>query len=266
MKNWILWVIIVILAIVSITDTYLYVQERNNVNNAQTQIADLKANISSFQGNISAMQNGISQSNSTLQAHISSVIDVAANLEPSVVRIDVTGRGFTAGGSGFIVDSKGYILTNQHVVDSANTINVTLKNGQQSKATVTDSDKTVDIALIKLTSNLPNLTAVTLGSASDVVLGEDVVAIGFPLGTDLPGPASFTKGIVSAIRSMNNTAYIQTDVTINPGNSGGCLVTLDNKVIGITTAGVVPQGLDAENIGLAIPIDIANKFIQNKLK
>ena len=173
MKNWIIALVIGILAIVSITNTYLYLQERGNISDDQSQISALKADIS--------------QSSSSLQAHISSVIDVAAALEPSVVRIDVTGRGFQASGSGFIVDSQGYILTNQHVIDSANTINITLKGGQQSKATVTDSDKTLDLALLKLSSNLSNLSAVTWGSASDVVVGEDVVAIGFPLGTELPG-------------------------------------------------------------------------------
>jgi len=200
------------------------------------------------------------------QNSVNTVIDVVRNLEPVVVRIDVTGSNFTASGSGFIIDSSGYVMTNQHVIDSTTSINVTLMNGRQYSATVTSSDVNLDLAILKLSGNISNLPAAILGSDADVIVGEDVVAVGFPLGLDLPGPASFTKGIVSAIRTMDNSTYIQTDVTINPGSSGGCLVTLSGKVIGITSAGIVPPRVDAENVGLAIPVDVFQPYIQNNLK
>ncbi len=200
-----------------------------------------------------------------VQATTNSVVDVVKLIEPTVVRIDVTGQGFQASGSGYIVDTRGYLLTNQHVIDSAVTINVTLMNGQQSTAAVVHADANLDLALLKLNSNISGLKAVTLGTADDIIVGEDVVACGFPLGTDLPGPASFTRGIVSAKRTIQGSSYVQTDVTINPGNSGGCLVTLSGKVIGTTTAGVVPPTIDAENIGLAIPVDVIQPFIQANL-
>ncbi len=91
------------------------------------------------------------------------------------------------------------------------------------------------------------------------------MAVGFPLGDLLPGPASFTEGIVSAKRTLQELAYIQTDVSISPGSSGGPLVDLNGKVVGVLTAGIVPPTIDAEGIGLAIPIDEAKPFIQNNV-
>ena len=89
--------------------------------------------------------------------------------------------------------------------------------------------------------------------------------MGFPLGTELAGPATVTKGIVSAMRVLDGLNYIQTDAAINPGNSGGCLVTLDGKMIGVPSAGIVTQTLDIEDIGLAIPIDNILTFVQQNL-
>ena len=94
-----------------------------------------------------------------------------------------------------------------------------------------------------------------------------MIAAGFPLGSDLPGPASFTQGIISAMRTLDGQRYIQSDVQINPGNSGGALVTRNSgKVIGVTSAGILPAGEDIEGIGLAIPIDVIQTYIQNNLK
>ena len=89
---------------------------------------------------------------------------------------------------------------------------------------------------------------------------------GFPAGTDLPGPATFTVGIISALRTYSGSDYIQTDAPINPGSSGGCLVTLSGKMIGITTAGITPLREDFEDINLAIPIDQVTAFISQYVK
>jgi S1-C subfamily serine protease len=108
--------------------------------------------------------------------------------------------------------------------------------------------------------------AIIQGTKSNVLVGEQAVAGGFPAGTDLPGPASFTAGIVSALRTYNGTKYIQFDAFISPGNSGGCLVTANGKMIGIPTAGITPPLDDFENINLAIPIEQVGTFITQNVK
>jgi serine protease Do len=193
--------------------------------------------------------------------------DLFTQISPVIVRIDVTGSGFQAAGSGIIIRSDGYVITNEHVIDSTTSITVTLSNNQRYPATVSASDANLDLAILKLGNNPSNLPAAQLGTASDIVIGGVAVAAGFPLGPDLPGPASFTQGIISAIRTLDGQRYVQTDVAINPGNSGGALVNRTNaRVIGITTAAVLPQGELVIGIGLAIPIDEIQTYIQNNLK
>jgi serine protease Do len=261
MKNWIVTLVVVVLAAGLIGAGTLYFQERGNLSNAQSQVTSLQATITALQGSSPAISPIV---NPSALAAGNTVVDLVSKLHPSVVRIDVTGSGFQASGSGFIVNSGGYIFTNQHVIDSATSITVTVMNGQSYPATVTASDSNVDVAIIKI--NASNLPTVTLGTMSDIVVGEDAVAAGFPLGLDLPGPASFTRGIVSAVRTFQGTQYVQTDVTINPGSSGGCLVNLDGKVIGVTSAAVLPRGLDAEGVGLAIPVNVVQSYVQNHIK
>ena len=129
------------------------------------------------------------------------------------------------------------------------------------------SSQNPDLALLKLSAaSIASFQAVDLGSANDVFVGAEVLAMGFPLGTELPGLASFTRGIISAIRDMDGVRYIQTDVTINFGSSGGCLIGFNGKMIGITAAAVLPLNLDAENVGLAVPIDQVQEFLQANLK
>lgn len=196
----------------------------------------------------------------------SAVVALVNSVEPTVVRLDVATPGSTMAGSGFIVDSRGYVLTNHHVIDQATQINVTVISGDSYNATVVASDAKRDLALLKMSTNRTGFATAVLGSSADMVVGLDVVAVGFPLGPDLPGPATFSVGIVSAIRTMHGLKYIQTDViTINPGSSGGPLVDLQGKVVGIAVAGVVPTYIDAEGIGLVIPIDEAKRFVQSGL-
>jgi serine protease Do len=268
----ILIVLVVILAAAAIVNGVMYFQQRNDIASLQTQLNAVKGDINTLTNITSTTATNPGQTVSTTvitqasQTDSSAIIALIPKIEPVVVRIDVSGTGFQASGSGFIIDSAGYVMTNQHVIDSATSINVTLQSGQQIAATVTAQDSTLDLAIIKLNSNVANLPVTPLGTMNDVVLGEDVIACGFPLGLDLPGPASVTRGIVSAIRTIDNVTYIQTDVTINPGNSGGGLFTVSGKMIGITTAAVVPAFVDAENVGLAIPIDILQKYINANLK
>lgn len=218
-------------------------------------------------GSVNMPQSTVSTQSTTTTMSMANLFTI---IQPVIARVDVTSPGFQGSGSGIIIRSDGYIITNEHVIDSATSIVVTLSNNQQYPATVTASDTNVDLAIIKLTNSPSNLTVATLGSTSDIAVGGVVVAAGYPLGSELPGPASFSQGIISAMRTFEGQTYIQTDVAINPGNSGGALVNRNNaKVIEITTASVLNQSNPRETvigIGLAIPIDVIQTFIQNNIE
>ena len=187
---------------------------------------------------------------------------ILAKVEPSVVDIVASSRRSSGEGTGIIISSDGYILTNAHVVEGASKVTVaTAGSSKALSATVIGADEGHDVALLKL-DNASGLPAAELGRSSDVKVGEDVVAIGNALG--LRGDPTVTRGIVSALnRTVENlTGMIQTDAAINPGNSGGPLVNSSGQVIGINTA-VAADG--AQNIGFAIPIDKA-KALADRLK
>jgi putative serine protease PepD len=196
---------------------------------------------------------------------------------PGVVDITVTsgsgGNGFgppggssQAEGSGFVIDTKGNIVTNQHVVDGASAITVRFSNGKTVKATLVGTDASTDIAVIKVSVAASELHPLTLGSSAKVDVGEAVAAIGSPFG--LTG--TMTAGIVSAvdrtIQAPNNYSIagaIQTDAPINHGNSGGPLLDLSGKVIGVN-AQIESDSGDNAGVGFAIPID-AVKSVANSL-
>jgi len=163
-------------------------------------------------------------------------------------------------GSGVVVDaSKGYVVTNNHVINKADKITVTLQDGQSFEATLVGSDENTDIALIRIKNG--NLVELPKGNSDLLQVGDFVVAIGSPFGLG----QTVTSGIVSALgrSSLGIEGYedfIQTDASINPGNSGGALVNLQGELIGINTAIVGPSGGNV-GIGFAIPINLANQVI-----
>ncbi|MCE3236490.1 MAG: periplasmic trypsin-like serine protease DegP [Vampirovibrio sp.] len=172
-------------------------------------------------------------------------------------------RVITGNGSGMVISKDGYVLTNNHVVSSADKITVTLNDGRQFTAKLVGRDSYSDVAVLKI--DAPNLTPVTFGNSDTLRPGEWVVAVGSPLGFD----HTVTQGIVSALSRKipdlnSNLSFIQTDAAINPGNSGGPLVNLKGEVIGINTA-ISGRG---QNIGFAIPIntvkEISNTLISGK--
>ena len=171
-------------------------------------------------------------------------------------------------GSGVIIDAaKGYVLTNHHVIDNADDVQVTLADGRSFKAEFIGSDADTDIALIRIPAE--KLTAITLGDSGQLRVGDFVVAIGNPFGLT----QTVTSGIVSAvgrsgIRGLGLQNFIQTDASINPGNSGGALVNLQGQLVGINTASLNPQGSMAGNIGLglAIPSNLARNVVEQLLK
>jgi serine protease Do len=160
-------------------------------------------------------------------------------------------------GSGFIIDKDGYILTNNHVVDKADDIKVTLNSGKEYHAEVVGRDASTDITLIKIKDG-GELTATPLGDSDRLEVGEWVVAIGNPFGLK----HTVTVGVVSAkgrtIGAGPYDDFIQTDASINPGNSGGPLINIRGEVIGINTA----INAAGQGIGFAIPINLARKIYQ----
>lgn len=164
-------------------------------------------------------------------------------------------------GSGFIIESSGLILTNAHVVDGADTVNVILKDGRSFAGKVMGADPLTDVAVVKIQAN--NLPTVSLGNSEQLKPGEWAIAIGNPLGLD----NTVTTGIISATgRSSSDVGvpdkrvqFIQTDAAINPGNSGGPLLNASGEVIGMNTA--IIQG--AQGLGFAIPINTAKRIADN---
>src|SRR3989442_3879625 len=162
-------------------------------------------------------------------------------------------------GSGFVIDTKGYILTNNHVVENADEILVKLSSGKEFKAKVVGRDQKTDIALIEI-SGATGLTPLILAPADSLKVGQWVVAIGNPFGLE----NTVTAGIVSALgRHINQGPYdnfIQTDAAINPGNSGGPLLNTRGEVVGINTA-IFSRGGGNIGIGFAIPISLAKEIV-----
>jgi len=172
-----------------------------------------------------------------------------------------------ASGSGVIISSNGYIITNNHVVDQADDIEVTLHDNEVFKAKVVGTDPSTDLALLQIKKD--NLPALTFANSDNVEVGEWVIAVGNPFNLN----STVTAGIVSAKgRNINIIddksaieAFIQTDAAINPGNSGGALVDLNGDLIGINTAIASPTGTYA-GYGFAIPSNIATKVVQDFMK
>ena len=203
------------------------------------------------------------------------VASVIAKVEPSVVSIQTQiteqrGPFSTSGegaGTGIVLDTAGYILTNAHVVDGATSVTVTVPGDSQARAaTVVAADASRDLALVQV-SDTHGLVPATLGSSAAARVGDQVVAIGNALA--LEGGPTVTEGIVSALdrtiatdESSSLTGLIQTDAAISSGNSGGPLVNAKGEVIGINTAVASSSGsVNAANIGFAISIDDAKAVV-----
>jgi serine protease Do len=168
-------------------------------------------------------------------------------------------------GSGVIISENGYIVTNNHVVDQADDIEVTLHNNDTYKAKVIGTDPSTDVALLQIKKD--GLQALPIGNSDQVEVGEWVMAIGNPFNLN----STVTAGIISAkhrrgiLDPSGYQDYLQTDAAINPGNSGGALVNLNGELIGINTAIASPTGTYA-GYGFAIPANIVNKVVEDFLK
>ena len=203
-----------------------------------------------------------------------SIADLVDSVAPAVVSIvtQVDQRSFfgttrtTGSGSGVIFNENGYILTNNHVVEDAAAISVTLFDGRELGAKLIGRDSRTDLAVIRIDEE--NLSVASLGDAAQMRVGEWVVAIGNALG--IPGAPTITVGVVSAKGRFLDTSdgtlsgLIQTDASIYPGNSGGPLISMKGEVIGINTA--VWRGDDAENIGFAVSTETAKPVADQLIK
>lgn len=201
-----------------------------------------------------------------------SIAALAAAVTPAVVSIDATNSLGSATGTGFIIDSNGYIVTNNHVVADAvynSTITVTLADGQEFRATVVGNTYEYDIAVLKIKAT--GLPVVELGNSDGVVVGDTVIAIGSPLGLQ----STVTSGIISALNRPVTTGdndelsfinALQTDAAINPGNSGGPLIDAKGRVIGVNSAIATNTSNQDEagsiGLGFAIPINLVARIAQ----
>ena len=237
-------------------------QYQESLSQMNEQISDLQKQITS-----AAKDSGSSVSGSPVASgdsltpgqvyaqNVNSVVTITCTVQTRTYGQTATG---TSSGSGFILTSDGYVVTNYHVIENATAITVTTHDGTEYPATVKGSDSNNDVAVLKVEAT--DLPPVTLGSSDDLVTGDMVVAIGNPLGTL---SATQTVGYVSGKNrevTTDNTVInmIQTDAVINPGNSGGPLFNMRGEVVGITTAkysGTTSSGASIEGIGFAIPID-----------
>lgn len=202
---------------------------------------------------------------------------VAKNVSNSVVSIQAQLSNGSAAGSGAIIDKDGHVLTNNHVISGAQTIQVTLSNGNIYQAKVVGTDTTTDLAVIQISNPPDDLTPVTFANSDDLAVGENVMAIGNPLGYD----DTATTGIVSALNrpvtvmddnaQMVVTNAVQIDAAINPGNSGGPTFNAAGQVIGInssiaTTASSSSSEGGSIGIGFAIPSNLAKRVGEEIIK
>lgn len=196
-----------------------------------------------------------------VKACADSVVEITIETTSSYMSYEYTAEG---NGSGVIISKDGYILTNNHVIDGANKIKVTLRNGEEHEAKLIGKDSKTDTAVIKIEAT--NLTYAILGDTSKLEVGDLAVVIGNPLG-ELGG--SVTSGIISALereitidgKKMN---LIQTDAAVNQGNSGGGLFNANGELVGIVTA--KSSGIGIENLGFAIPINDIQAVVDDLLE
>ena len=189
-----------------------------------------------------------------------SAADVMENALPSIVQV-LTDSG---SGSGFIVNESGLVVTNQHVVEGGRIVRVRLGNGRNTyPGEVVERHSSLDLAYIQIDSRL-EFTPIAIGDSDEIRVGEEVIAIGFPLGSELGDAATITTGVISAKRE--DLDFLQTDASLNPGNSGGPLLNGYGYVVGVNTAGIEQRdGRAISGINFAIPINEIKKPLGSQI-
>jgi len=218
-----------------------------------------------------------------LPARRNEIVDVVEKVAPAVVNIaaeqnvrrrqsmfdtfffGMDPRPAKSLGSGVIIDSKGIILTNDHVISGASKIIATTKSGQELACEVIGSDADNDLAVLRVKKPVAALPTIKMGTSSDLLIGETVVAIGNPFGLSNTVTAGVLSALGRSVPGENQRVYndfIQIDAPINPGNSGGPVVNIQGDLIGVATA--IIGG--AQGIGFAIPVDRAHRIVNDLLK
>lgn len=276
-KTWGLAIVIPVLIIALVTLSVFLIKDLNKTPAAEANESNISREITSEpegEPNDSRQESGnLSESfvvPSFKRTDAMTIADVAAKAAPSVVEITTetvtTGSNMrqyisSGAGSGVIIREDGYLLTNNHVIEGASNITVTLNSGESYPAKLIGLDENQDVALLKIDAE--GLAAAEIGTSADLIVGQEVVAIGNPLG-QLGG--SVTNGIISALnrnitidsRTMN---LMQTNAAINPGNSGGGLFDASGRLIGIVVAKYADS--EIEGLGFVIPIDDAMAILED---
>ena len=244
----------------------------NNTNPGENQTSSNFGSVSDSNNTV-LYQSVLRTSSENNAADKMSVEDLVVNVKHSVVEITTetvsrSGRMgqfvSTGAGSGVIISTDGYIVTNNHVVDNARTIKVRLSNEREYEASLIGTDSKTDLAVIKIDAN--DLQAAILGHSSTLLVGQTAIAIGNPLG-ELGG--TVTSGIISALdREITidgeTMSLLQTDTAINPGNSGGGLFNLYGELVGVVNA--KSSGSEIEGLGFAIPVDTARNVVEQLIE
>ena len=195
------------------------------------------------------------------------IINIYARVSPSVVFIDAINNKDpleSSNGSGFVFDTKGHIVTNNHVIAGSDKILVTLADETTAPAEVIGTDPGSDLAVLKITAPPEMLQPIELGDSKSLQVGQRAIAIGNPFGLE----RTVTTGVISSLRRTLNrrdsgfriAELIQTDAAINPGNSGGPLLDSSGKVIGVNTA-IFSQSGTSSGVGMAVPVDMVRKVV-----
>ncbi|MEZ4301824.1 MAG: trypsin-like peptidase domain-containing protein [Polyangiaceae bacterium] len=193
--------------------------------------------------------------------------EIFKELAPAVVTIFVKGGAGDGGGTGFVIDKDGTIVTNHHVIDNAKNVKIKLFSGTDyTEVDLLEDDAAVDLAILRIDPSKPHegnpaaLTVVTLGDSDTIQVGERAVSIGNPLGLE----HTLTDGLVSARRIYEGKPWIQMSVPVSPGNSGGPVFNMHGQVIGITTAQIGSMFGRAQNLNLAVPVNELKKMIKTE--
>jgi 2-alkenal reductase len=251
---------------------------QTDIASAKDGIASLKEATQSLTGNVSSLQTDVQSFTANLSmlanANVERTVEsIYTRVSPSVVTIQVQLQGGGALGSGFVWDSQGDIVTNNHVVDGATSITVTFFDGTTAEASLVGADADSDLAVIKVSANAVQLQPVTMADSTQLKVGQLAIAIGNPFGlknTVTVGYISALGRILPANENAVGTTYsipdiIQTDAAINPGNSGGVLLDDTGKVIGVTSSIETTSGSSA-GVGFAIPSAIVQQVVPALIK
>ena len=194
----------------------------------------------------------------------SSVRQVYTQDGPGVVSVEVASEGGPGGGSGFVLDDTGHIVTNQHVVESADGISVEFANGNREDAEVVGEDPSTDLAVIKVEAEEGSLKPLTFGDSDSLKVGEPVIAIGNPLNVGISVTTGIVSGVGRPIKAPNNytiSGAVQTDAAINPGNSGGPLLDSRGTVVGVNSQIISDTG-SFQGVGFAIPGNTVKNVVE----